>query len=59
MHSECTTAIASELLKVKDRRARNILAGLVKKKMLQKSGTARKTVYLAGDGFSGLVGHDI
>ena len=50
-YRECTTASVSKLLEVKGRRARTLLSNLVKKKMLKKSGSARKTVYLAGDAF--------
>lgn len=50
-YGECTTSKVGELLEVKDRRARTLLVNLVKKKILQKSGNASKTIYLSGEAF--------
>lgn len=50
-NGSCTTSQVAELLTVKDRRAREILGSLVKKKILKKSGKARNTVYLADEQF--------
>lgn len=46
-----TSAETMKLLVVKDRRARNILGGLVKKGILQKIGVTKNTVYLPGEEF--------
>lgn len=47
----CTTAQIVALLGVKDRRARAILGNLITKQILKKNGSARHTVYLAGERF--------
>jgi len=46
-----TTGQTMDLLSVKDRRARNILSSLTKKKILKKVGVTKNTVYLAGEYF--------
>lgn len=45
-HGSITTAQAAEVLKVKDRRARNILMDMVEKAYLRKEGAARSTIYV-------------
>lgn len=50
-NQSCTTAQIVELLNVKNRRARVILRDLSEKEVLQKSGKARNTIYIAGSRF--------
>lgn len=50
-NGECTTAEASQLLGVKERRARTILSKLIQKQVLAKKGHARNTTYVAGEQF--------
>ncbi len=49
--NSCTAIKTAELLNVTDRRARYVLSSLAEKMILQKSGKARKTVYIPGEKF--------
>lgn len=50
-NGECTAKGIADLLNVKGRRARDILGNFVKKGVLEKKGSARNTVYCAGQNF--------